>query len=403
LTEEMVRLLKPPQQGRVVYYDQAPSGVPGLLFTINAGGSKTWSVQRYSKVTAKAGKLAGQTITMPTSEKLGRYPILSLKDARERAKVKLAKEVVDRSTFADVMGSYLEQEVRGRLRTARHIEWSLRHYIPADWAHKRFADIRRSDVKALTDAMKSARQADLVRSYLRSMMKFYTEGNDEYVSPLLSGSKSRYSIAEHRRSRILDHDELRALWKVAPELGPFGAMCQLLLLTAQRRGKVLTMRHDDIINDSWIIRSEKREKGNPGVLPLPKMALAIIRAQPVIRGRPEVFMVGGLDAHKQELDRKMAAVLGRPVENWVLHDLRRSSRSLMSWIEVRPDVAERVLGHGVGSAVAQTYDRYPYAREMGEALKALAAEVARIVAVPQQPARAARKAAGKPSRRRLGG
>ena len=31
--------------------------------------------------------------------------------------------------------------------------------------------------------------------------------------------------------------------------------------------------------------------------------------------------------------------------DWVLHDLRRSARSLLARAGVRPDIAERVLGH----------------------------------------------------------
>ena len=50
--------------------------------------------------------------------------------------------------------------------------------------------------------------------------------------------------------------------------------------TSKRRDKVATMRWDDIQDGVWIIQSEDREKGNAKVLPLPKMALDIIEAQP---------------------------------------------------------------------------------------------------------------------------
>ena len=46
---------------------------------------------------------------------------------------------------------------------------------------------------------------------------------------------------------------------------------------------------------------------------------------------------------------------------------------------MRPDVAERVLGHSVGNAVAQTYDRHSYADEMADALAKLAALIKQIV------------------------
>ena len=52
---------------------------------------------------------------------------------------------------------------------------------------------------------------------------------------------------------------------------------------------------------------------------------------------------------------------------WVLHDLRRTARSLMARAGVRSDIAERVLGHAI-QGVEGTYDRYGYtAREGGRA------------------------------------
>jgi integrase len=59
----------------------------------------------------------------------------------------------------------------------------------------------------------------------------------------------------------------------------FGALIRLLLLTAQRREKVVTMRWRDISMDGvWTIPTEEREKRNAMELVLPKLALDIIRA-----------------------------------------------------------------------------------------------------------------------------
>ena len=53
---------------------------------------------------------------------------------------------------------------------------------------------------------------------------------------------------------------------------------------------------------------------------------------------------------------------------WQLHDLRRTARSLMSRAGVRPDIAERVLGHAI-SGVEGVYDRHPYRDEKADALR----------------------------------
>ena len=83
LTEEAVKRLKPPAAGKAVVYDAV---VSGLLFVVNSGGSKSWMALTYRQAVAKSGKNAGKEITMPSAHRLGRYPIMDLKHAREAAR-----------------------------------------------------------------------------------------------------------------------------------------------------------------------------------------------------------------------------------------------------------------------------------------------------------------------------
>jgi len=66
------------------------------------------------------------------------------------------------------------------------------------------------------------------------------------------------------------------------------------------------------------------------------------------------------------------------VSGWRIHDLRRSSRSLLSRTGVAPDIAERVLAHKIGG-VAGIYDRYADLEEKRDALAKLAALVETII------------------------
>jgi integrase len=131
---------------------------------------------------------------------------------------------------------------------------------------------------------------------------------------------------------------------------------------------------------------------------LPKTALEVINAQPRVAGNPYVFAVGGgngvfnsfsqrkdeLDktVREKELDKKRR---NEPfnekllkMEPWVIHDLRRTARSLMSRAGVRPDIAERVLGHAI-PGVEGVYDRHHYSEEKANALARLATLIESIV------------------------
>jgi integrase len=65
------------------------------------------------------------------------------------------------------------------------------------------------------------------------------------------------------------------------------------------------------------------------------------------------------------------------VTGWILHDLRRTARSLMSRAGVSADIAERCLGHVMGNLRA-TYDRHQYADEKRHVFEALAGLIERI-------------------------
>ena len=62
------------------------------------------------------------------------------------------------------------------------------------------------------------------------------------------------------------------------------------------------------------------------------------------------------------------------VSGWVIHDLRRTARSLLSRAGVPTDHAERCLGHVIGG-VRGVYDRHEYYDEKAKAFEALAAQV----------------------------
>ena len=154
------------------------------------------------------------------------------------------------------------------------------HVLPA-WQDREFTSIRKSDVAALLDDVEDnhgARQADYVLAITRGIMNWYASRNDDYVPPIVRGMQR---TKDRARNRMLSDDEIRAVWKVAKASGAFGALIRLLLLTAQRREKVVTMRWEDIAVDraTWSIPDEARERGNAKELVLPKLALEIIAAR----------------------------------------------------------------------------------------------------------------------------
>jgi integrase len=294
--------------------------------------------------------------------------------------------IADADTVAAIAKEFIVRHVEhNKLRTQDEIQRVLDQYILPSWGECPLVEIKRADVTRLVDRVADEhgqRQAEVVFAYVRKLMSWHAARSDDYNSPIVAGMRPAGGRA---RSRVLSDDEIRALWKIAPEFGSFGALCQVLLLTGQRLAKVALLQREDVVDGVWVIRTEKGEKGNAGTLPLPPMLRRIIAAQPEIIDHPFVFAYARYQSsHKRALDKRLKAELernGLALEPWVIHDLRRTARSLMSRAKVPRDHAERVLGHTM-SGVEGVYDRHSYQTEKGEALAKLANLVAKIVMIP---------------------
>ena len=51
----------------------------------------------------------------------------------------------------------------------------------------------------------------------------------------------------HTRDRVLTNDELKEVWTAAEQLGNFGVIVKLLILTGQRRGEIANLHQATII------------------------------------------------------------------------------------------------------------------------------------------------------------
>jgi integrase len=327
--------------------------------------------------------------------RLGSTVELTINQARDRARevIRRIKEgkpafeppPVKPESVAVVVSNWLRRHVdKNNLRTADEIKRVIERYILPYWADRNFVELRRSDVAALLDVIEDkhgARTADVVLATVRSIASWVQSRDDSYTPPFAKGMR-RVSKQQHQRLRILDDNELRKIWLAANNTKRIGPLVQLLLLTAQRREKLLTLRWDDIDGDGvWTIRTDEREKGNPGRLQLPKLALDIVQAQPRFVGNPHVFAGPGAkpwlvtSKFKRRLDDQSG------VSDWRLHDLRRTARSLMSRAGVQSEVGERVLGHAIGG-VEGIYNRHSYDAEKADALRKLAALIERIATPP---------------------
>jgi len=372
LTDKRVAALK----SRASRYAFPDPELRGLYVRVQPSGAKSF-------VTVARDLYGKQVWTT-----IGAADVLGVDEARD-----LAREAIKRvrqglpaieppparpDSFKAVAENWLKRHVAAkRFRSEYEIRRVLERYVYPHWGNRDFISIKRSDISTLLDHVEDnhgAQQADKVLSVARGIANWFAGRDDDYVSPFVRGMR-RHSGA---RTRVLEDDELPVIWKTAEGNGQFGAIVRLLLLTGQRREKVNSMKWADLADGVWTIATVEREKNNAGSLALPAQALAIIQAQPRVGENPYVFAGRGNGAYdisqsKAPFDRKLPKM-----PHWTLHDLRRTSRSLMSRAGVRPDIAERVMGHAI-AGIEGVYDRHSYREEKADALRRLAMLVDGIV------------------------
>ena len=380
LTDSMITRLKPGPKRRTLPDPE----LRGHYIRITPTGAKSYVAVARDPV----GKQIWATI--------GGADLLTIDDARDKAREAIKRIKTGQSAFEPppaqpdsfkaVAENYLTRHVRAKgLRSESEITRILQNQVYPMWKERAFEDIRRGDVARLLDTVQDASgpsAADHVLAVVRGVMSWHESRSDEYISPIARNMR-RTDAKARKRARILDDDEIRTVWTVAEGNGTFGALLRLALLTAQRRQKIASMKWGDVSVDGvWSIPAEDREKGSGGVLVLPEAAIEIIRAQKRI-GDNVYVLAGRSDGHfkgfspcKRAFDKKIG-----DLPRWTLHDLRRTARSLMARAGVRPDIAERVMGHAIGG-VEGIYDRHEYLDEKADALQRLAGQIALILHPP---------------------
>jgi integrase len=227
-------------------------------------------------------------------------------------------------------------------------------------------------------------RSDRCLSALRTLLAWHASRSD-FISPLARGGR-RTSIQERARSRILSDEELRAVWTAAEQdKTPFGPFVRFVLLTGTRRSEAGGLRRSSELSDGgkvWTIPAARYKTGKDTVIPLSAPAQKIIAAQPVFGAGDFVFSFDGSRPLGDFANRKTAFDVVCGVKDYVLHDLRRTSRTLLSRAGISADVAEMCLGHALGG-VRATYDRFAYLDQKRQAFEALAALITRIVHGPQ--------------------
>jgi len=382
LTVASVARIRPPARGQADYFDK---GYPGLALRVSYGGAKTWAL--FYRL--HGGKLRRMT--------LGRWPAMELADARaawREAREAAAKgetpsrrRPVAADTFAAVAADWLRRD-QAHNRSSGEVKRVIARDVNPRWEDRLFASITRRDVRDLIDGIADRGAVTYARRVQAHLHRLFRWGVGRDLVPSNPCTDLPKPGAVVKRDRVLTDGELALVWAAAGATEwPFGAIFQLLILTAARREEIGALTRSEIHRDAIELAGERTKNGERHVIPLSTTAIAVIKTLPHIAESELVFSttgrtpVSGWSKAKALLDQEVARRNhGRALPAWRIHDLRRTVATGMQALGITVPVVEEVLGHIAGSraGVAAIYQRHTYDAEKRTALEAWAQHVVAI-------------------------
>ena len=412
ITDVYLRGLKPPEDGRIELRD---TRVAGLVLRVMPSGVATWSV----RTRTKDGK--------QTRPKLGTWPALSIKQARDAAMRALSGIQTGADSISEKRAVRAARKAQAEQRTVaeRLVDWQAGRVTAASnpWSERYAAEVARvvkreieprlgkkhlgettrEDWTKLVAAKRKAAPAMASLLYrIVSSFLGHAEAEGWIATPMLPRKgAARLAPMPASRERVLTDAELAAVWRAAEREAPkLRAFVRLAILTGAREKEVadISVAEVDLDAARWAIPGERTKSRSGYVVPLSPLALDELRnVWPVEDAPPGSRLLGrsaragftGFSRLKSRIDvaitaqREADGIEPAALSGWRWHDLRRTCRTGMTRLGVMRDHAEAAINHLSGrSSLERTYDRHDYADEIIAALTTWQGHVAKLLQPP---------------------
>jgi integrase len=422
LTAKILENLKAPEYPgqRIEYFDET---VPGFGVRVTHDGHRTFTfLYRWR------GKKCRINI--------GTHPPLSLKDARDAAKLAWAEVQRGRDPralqasgapdvapagfiFAGLCQQYLAAPGGGRrLRAAStfpHYARLISAEITPVFGSRDPGEISRGDVRKWAEQLAERKPVVANRAF-SIMRRVYTWaiGRDLVASTPFVGIHK--PAVETARDRVLTPDEIARVFSALRHERPIiAALWELLFYTGVRPGTALNARWADVKFDrkTWEVPVTKRARGNPEgrgrpfVVPLSQQAVAVLELLKPFSAHSAFVFPGGsprrssLDTERNLFSPQKSTDRIRQrtgIKDFMMRDIRRTVATGLAELGTTPNIISKILDHTLPgeSPVTPIYSRYAFLDEKrralgswGSHLEALIRSTARVKLTQQSRARVA--------------
>lgn len=384
----------------------------GLYFRISTSSTCSWQVRytinnkrkwftlldTYPHLSIADAK--HEAVLLLRDVKRGKDPALEKKNAQE-------EEIV---TVHQLFDDWFKTDVNKRLK---HPEIPYRIYnkeIAPSIGELRLKDVTalrvRSIIHKVIESNRPATANDTLM-YVKQLFRHAVKLGLIENNPAIAFTMSDAGGAENSRDRALDLDEISRMFSVLRSQSKSFTRenylaCALLVSLGIRKGELIASQWQEIDFDNavWHLPSERSKTGIAISIPLPTAVIGWFNelkvrsagSQYVFPSRRASVRRGYISS--DTLNHALAKLFGKKVdskqppnqnyfaeqniEHFVVHDLRRTCRSLLAYLGVSSHIAERCLNHKL-KGVEGIYNRHDYMDERREALNKLAALISPFV------------------------
>ena len=341
---------------------------------------------------------------------LGSYAVLSLADARKkarelRAQVALGHDVAGEKrerkqaalakleaarcavTVGQVADDYFERIILGRWKHPNIVRSRIERDIKPAFGKMPIAEVRPANVSALLAGIVDRGAPTIANDCLRWVRRIFNFAvKREYClhNPAAAFDLADAGGKEESRTRWLSEAELIKLFAAMKKAKGWAhentLTVKLLLMLATRKGELIAARINefDLERGLWHLPAERTKTGEALDIPLPTQAVEIVRdlirlaagsawLLPARKMQSRMVPYISPDTLNVALAQRIRPLM-KGAAAFSPHDFRRTARTHLEALGVAPHIAERCLNHKIRGVVG-IYNRHDYLDERREALQ----------------------------------
>ena len=370
ITKSYVDKLSTPETGQAFIRD---TELKGFAVRITSSGAKSFILEK--RIDGKVKRLT-----------LGRYPELTVEQARKEAHKLLGHIAVGRNPAAEkkqeaLQGTTLKQAFDDFVKTRKNLkERTLYDYrrvmavVFADWQDKAITGINKDMVSKRHNKIGVERgeaYANLSMRFLRALFNFaiaqYEDGNGHSIlreNPVMRLTQTRAWYRVDRRQTVIKPHQLSP-WHEAvmslkqDQISNQSAMVAdyllFLLFTGLRRQEAATLKWSNIDLDDRSFTLTDTKNREPLTLPLTDFVFDLLQSRKATTDSEYVFAGDGKAGYLIEPRRQVQKVIQLSEVSFTLHDLRRTFITIAESIDISAYALKRLVNHKMTNDVTAGY------------------------------------------------